>query len=191
MKNHFRLVIALTLVCLFWTALLVGVNALTRERIATGRQRRELAAARVVAPAENLRRVRTTTATNFVALDADGRLAGAAVRGFSPNGYGGSIGLMVGFAADGTLHDFTVVEAAETPGLGSEIDTEGFKRNIRGRSAEKPLVLKKDGGDIDAVTAATISSRAALEAIDDARRVFLAIQSGDYTLLEDNDETDR
>ncbi len=163
MKTYIRLIVILTLTCLFWTALLAGVNVLTRDRIAAAALAGEIEAARNVLPADlpapELRGFGAVS--NYVALAPDGRLLGAAVKGSSPNGYGGAITLMVGFTADGTLHDFDVLEAQETPGLGSKIKSEEFEGRIRGRPAASRWQVTRDGGEIDAITAATISSRAA------------------------------
>ncbi|NLF21916.1 MAG: RnfABCDGE type electron transport complex subunit G [Lentisphaerae bacterium] len=178
MKTYLRLIVILTLICLFWTALLAGVNVLTRDRIAASALAREIAAARDVlpagTPAPELRGFGSVS--NYVALAPDGRLLGAAVKGTSPNGYGGAITLMVGFTADGTLNNFAVLDARETPGLGSKIDSDAFKGRIRGRPAATRWQVTRDGGEIDAITAATISSRAALEAIRDAAASFASIR---------------
>ena len=178
MKTYLRLIVILTLICLFWTALLAGVNVLTRDRIAEAMLAKESAAARDVlpagTPAPELRGFGSVS--NYVALAPDGRLLGAAVKGTSPNGYGGAITLMVGFTADGTLNNFAVLDARETPGLGSKIDSDAFKGRIRGRPAATRWQVTRDGGEIDAITAATISSRAALEALRNALETYEALK---------------
>ena len=98
-----------------------------------------------------------------------------AAKGFSANGYGGKIALMVGFTADGRVNNFQVLAANETPGLGSKIASDKFKAGICGRPAGTRWAVRKDGGEVDAITAATISSRAALEAIRDAAAQFKAV----------------
>jgi electron transport complex protein RnfG len=178
MKTYIRLIVILTLTCLLWTALLAGVNVLTRDRIAAAALAGEIEAARNVLPADlpapELRGFGAVS--NYVSLAPDGRLLGAAVKGRSSNGYGGAITLMVGFTADGTLNNFDVLDAQETPGLGSKIKSEDFKVRIRGRPATARWQVRRDGGEIDAITAATISSRAALEAIRDAAAHFAMIR---------------
>ena len=77
---------------------------------------------------------------------------------------------MVGIKPDGTIINYSVLEHKETPGLGSKMQ-EWFssKGDIRGLSADKNnLTVSKDGGDVDAITAATISSRAFLDAVNRA-----------------------
>lgn len=96
-------------------------------------------------------------------------------------GFGGPIRLMVGFAPDGTILGYEVLEQQETPGLGTHI-VEWFKaadkpgQNIIGRQATGQFTVSKDGGDVDAITAATISSRAFLKAVNQAYTDFMAQQ---------------
>jgi electron transport complex protein RnfG len=103
--------------------------------------------------------------TNIAAFDAAGQFVATAVEGRSRNGYGGEIVMMVGITAAGKVLDFKILSAKETPGLGTKIATPGFRSRIQGRALDANWMVRKDGGEIDGVTAATISSRAALEAI--------------------------
>lgn len=107
-----------------------------------------------------------------------GEWAGAAVESFSKNGFGGKIDIMVGFEKDGTIRDYTVLKHSETPGLGSKMETwfheDKNKQSVIGRNPVSSLMtVSKDGGDIDAITAATISSRAFLEAIQKAYNAYM------------------
>ncbi|KIO42724.1 MULTISPECIES: RnfABCDGE type electron transport complex subunit G [Porphyromonadaceae] len=101
-----------------------------------------------------------------------GELVGTAIKTYSNNGFSGKVWLMVGFNPDGTIHNYSVLEHKETPGLGSKMDswfTRGGKGNVTGKKPGKTgLKVTKDGGDVDAITAATISSRAFLDAINRA-----------------------
>jgi len=95
----------------------------------------------------------------------------------SVDGFGGTIRLMVGFDAEGNILGYEILEHQETPGLGSHIE-HWFKnadkpnQNIIGRKADGKFAVSKDGGEIDAITAATISSRAFLKAINQAYAEF-------------------
>lgn len=95
----------------------------------------------------------------------------------SVNGFGGTMRVMVGFAPDGTILGYEVLEHSETPGLGDK-STTWFKNAdkpgqcIIGRQATGNFTVSKDGGDVDAITAATISSRAFLKAVNDAYAQF-------------------
>lgn len=88
------------------------------------------------------------------------------------DGFGGTFRVMVGFDQEGNILGYEILEHQETPGLGSHM-VEWFKnadkpgQNIIGRKAGN-LTVSKDGGDVDAITAATISSRAFLKAINQA-----------------------
>ncbi len=101
---------------------------------------------------------------------------GTAVRSFSPNGYGGPVEIMIGFDADGVITGVSVLSHTETPGLGAKMTEPGFLSQFMGFDPGRAtLAVTKDGGDIDALTAATISSRAFCEA---AQRAWSAVQAG-------------
>ena len=170
MKEMFRLVGVLTLICLCCSALLAAVYEKTRDPIAAAAAARRQAAARDVLPADapTPRLIGFGGVTNYAAFDAGGSLIATAVEGRSTKGYGGDVVLMVGISAEGQVLDFQVIDAKETPGLGTRIGSPAFKKGIRGRAMDANWTVKKDGGEVDAVTAATISSRAALDAIRQA-----------------------
>lgn len=102
---------------------------------------------------------------------------GAAIFGRSAHGYAGDILLLVAFDAEGTLLDFDVIGAHETPGLGAKMSRPEFRRGFAGRPFDGAWKIKKDGGEIDAITSATISSRAATEAVADAASRFQAVRA--------------
>lgn len=96
----------------------------------------------------------------------DGQFVGAAVVGGSEKGFSGLIKLMVGFNPKGEIIDIVVLEQKETPGLGTKIKDEPFLQQFRNKSPNDfNLKVKKDGGDVDALTGATITSRAFGEAV--------------------------
>lgn len=106
----------------------------------------------------------------------NGILVGTAVRSYSKKGFSGDIWIMVGFNADGSIFNIEVLDHKETPGLGSKMSAPDFKDQFSGiNPAEANFKVKKDGGDIDAITAATISSRAFTEA---ANRAYEAYKKG-------------
>lgn len=92
------------------------------------------------------------------------------------DGFGGKLKVLVGFTADGTISGYSVLEHAETPGLGAKAGEwfqEGGKGCIVGKKpAEKELTVSKDGGDVDAITASTITSRAFLQAVNNAYKAY-------------------
>lgn len=93
---------------------------------------------------------------------------GYAIETFSNSGFSGTVRIMIGVDNEGNIIDYSVLEHKETPGLGSKMQ-EWFrnKGDIRSLNANKnKLTVSKDGGDVDAITAATISSRAFLDAVN-------------------------
>lgn len=104
--------------------------------------------------------------------NANGEFIGAAVES-TTLGFGGDLKVLVGFDAEGKILGYTLLQHAETPGLGAKADKwfqKDGKGNIIGRvmDASKPLVVKNDGGDVDAITASTITTRAFLAAVNQA-----------------------
>lgn len=98
--------------------------------------------------------------------------SGVAVQTYTDNGFSGRFTLMVGFMPDGSISNIEVLEHKETPGLGTKMALPAFKDQFKGiKLAELPgeeLKVKKDGGTVDAITAATISSRAFCDAVNRA-----------------------
>ena len=104
-----------------------------------------------------------------------GEVIGYAVESFSKNGFSGMVKVLVGFKADGTIHSSAVVAHAETPGLGDKMERtkSNFSTQFDGANLQKSnLKVKKEGGDIDAITAATISSKAYIDAISNAYKAY-------------------
>ena len=109
-------------------------------------------------------------------------IVGYAIRSYTNNGFSGYIGFMVGFTPDGTIYNINILEHKETPGLGTKMVPDGtpekpeFKDQFKGKNpAEFQLKVKKDGGPVDAVTAATISSRAYCEGV---QRAYNTLEKG-------------
>jgi electron transport complex protein RnfG len=100
----------------------------------------------------------------FEGRDPQGNVAGFAMQ-VLPRGYGGPIVLMVGIGPDGTVIDTAVVEHKETPGLGTEIENPVWKKQFAGKSKDSVLAINKD---IDAISGATISSKAMLRGVKGA-----------------------
>lgn len=98
----------------------------------------------------------------------NGQVVGTAVETFSKNGFGGMVKLLVGFDTELNIVNINVLDMAETPGLGTKMldEENALLKSFVGKNPSKmTLKVKKDGGDIDALTAATISSRAYTEAV--------------------------
>ena len=109
--------------------------------------------------------------------DAQKNYLGAAVES-TTGGFGGDLKVLVGFDPKGTILGYTILEHAETPGLGAKADKwfqKDGKGNIIGRNPSEELIVKKDGGQIDAITASTITSRAFLKAVNQAYKAYQAL----------------
>ena len=115
----------------------------------------------------------TTTFPCNLAYDAQGNFKGAAIK-TSEGGFGGKIEMMVGFLADGTIKGTSVLSHSETPGLGANMTGPFKDQFIDKNPASFKLTVKKDGGDVDAITAATITSRAFSKAVNKAYNAFEA-----------------
>ncbi len=113
----------------------------------------------------------------------NGKLVGTAIKSYTDNGFGGRIWIIVGFTDDGTVINYQILEHHETPGLGSKTafwfkDTLNTSRSIINKNPGKvKFIVTKDGGDIDAITASTISSRAFLDAVRRAYDTFINFKS--------------
>jgi Na+-translocating ferredoxin:NAD+ oxidoreductase subunit G len=115
----------------------------------------------------------------YKAFDPNGELIGTAVETFTNSGFSGQFKIMVGFLPDFTIHSTALLEHKETPGLGDKMDASksDFPEQFKGKNpAEFKLLVKKDGGDVDAITAATISSRGFCDAVDRAYQSIVSIK---------------
>lgn len=98
-----------------------------------------------------------------------GAIVGTAIETYTMNGFSGLIRVMVGFDSTGTIINTSVLEQKETPGLGTKMTEPFFKDQFNGKNPETfALKVKKDGGQVDAITASTITSRAFCDAIQRA-----------------------
>lgn len=108
-----------------------------------------------------------------------GYVTSIVMKSLSEKGFGGRIDIIVGFLLDGTISGYKVISHKETPGLGSKIDDETFKRQIIGKNPSSEIFrVRQDGGEIDAVTGATISSRALIDAIKRAYDGYTKLNAG-------------
>lgn len=174
MKKLLHLILSLTLISAICAAVLAAVNAVTKDRIAGLSALKANNAAKAVLPAGvqaiDVREDPADAQTKVFAGYSDAAkrtLAGYAVPGVSEAGYGGTIRLMVGLMPDRTVVSYQVLAANETPGLGAKLGDADFAKQFPGKDGAA-LKVKKDGGAIDAITGATITSRAVCAAIADA-----------------------
>lgn len=190
-KSSFgNMVLALGCICLVCSALLGLVNNMTAEPIAAANlAKTNNAIAAVVpsfdnVPSEDVMTVEVDGKQYTVyPASYDGKIVGYAIQ-VLPTGFGGTIDMLVGFdAATGIIYNTSVVSHSETPGLGAKITETGkgsFREQFDGMDpAKTKFMVKKDGGDIDAITASTITSRAFTSGVAEAYKVYLTIKGED------------
>ncbi len=183
LKNMILVLVVITAVA---SAAVGGMYILTKEPIAAAKLAKTNAAIGEVMPEFD----NNPSADSFkVAVGADSvmvycaksgqEVVGYAIECFSNNGYGGKIGLLAGFTPEGAITKISVLQHSETPGLGDKIDPSKSKFSLQfeGKDpSQMKLAVKKDGGEIDAITASTITSRAYIEAIEQAYETFMSIE---------------
>ena len=174
--------VCLFVICLVCSSLLAGVYALTADPIAAAAAAKNEAAIMEVLPdsAAQIEEVRTVemdgqTYEYNLAYDEQGNTVGCAIN-VAPVGFGGPIAIKVGFDINGNIWNTKVLSQAETPGLGAKCVEPSFAEQFKGfNPSEKKLAVKKDGGDVDAITASTITSRAYADGLALAVKVFQTI----------------
>ena len=179
-----NMVLSLTLIALGSSAGLGFVYEFTKEPIALSVLNKKLDAIREVVPGfdnnpnDEMFRLPTGEGDSLEIYPArkDGEIVGYAVNTYTNTGFSGYINLMAGFKPDGTIINISVLTQKETPGLGTKMTEPGFKDQFNDKNpAEFQLKVKKDGGPVDAITAATISSRAFCDAV---QRAYNTLQKG-------------
>lgn len=179
-----NMLLSLTSICVVSGAILAAVNNITAGPIAASKTAALETAIKAVTPEFNNKPTEEAymaptgngDSLKIYPAKMDGQLVGAAVESFTNKGFSGEIRVIVGFDTEGKIKDYSVLQHSETPGLGSKMQewfrTDRNKQNVIGREVGSGLKVSKDGGDVDAITAATISSRAFLDAINRAYAAF-------------------
>lgn len=189
-SNFINMFVTLFLVALISAGTLAMVNEVTKEPIALAKEAKKISAIKEVAPEFDNN---PAEASNIIKLELEDEVkpgvkekfkmeiyparkgettVGCAVKTYTNIGFSGKIEVMVGFKTDGEIVGVKVLSHAETPGLGDKMQPE-LAPKVKGKNpASFKLKVKKDNGDLDALTAATISSRAFCDAVDRAYRAF-------------------
>ncbi len=182
LKNMVIVLFAITLIA---SSAVGAVYMVTKEPIALAKAAATRAALEQVLPSFD------TTQESVVSVDDmdikihkainGGEVIGYAVESLTKKGYSGEFNIMVGLSPSGELLNVDVLSHKETPGLGSKMTEAGNNliSSIKGKDMNTfKLKVKKDGGDVDALTAATITSRAYLDAVDRASRAVKQLTRG-------------
>ncbi len=181
-STFINMLVALFIVTLISGLALSSVNIATEGPIAEAKLKRKVAAIEMVVPSFDnnpVAEMKTVFKEGFkdsvevYIARSSGKFVGAAVIGMSLKGFNGLIKVMAGFNPDGTIKNIQVLEQKETPGLGTKIKSEKFiQQYVTKNPTSFNLKPKKDGGQVDALTGATISTRAFSEAVQQAYDVF-------------------
>jgi electron transport complex protein RnfG len=182
MRDLTRLILILTVIAAAAGLLLAVTNQVTADPIAKAARRESVEALKAVLPEFDndpatcaLTVQAAGRAWTFFAARRGGTFVGAAFEAASAKGYGGEIRLMIGVNADQSLRQVRVLAQQETPGLGAKIAQAPFISQFERRPVDGTTwAVRKDGGDFDAVTGATISSRAVLDAVRTGLEVYRA-----------------
>ena len=187
------MVLVLTGVAVVMGGILAYVNHLTEGPIAQQKEKALADGIKAVMVCDDLVVTQTDTVLRndakgkeltyiiYNVKNAQGNDLGAAVES-TTGGFGGNLKVLVGFNPEGTILGYTLLEHAETPGLGAKADKwfqKGGKGDIIGKSPSDPLTVSKDGGQVDAITASTITSRAFLMAVNNAYNAYKVTPAAD------------
>ena len=180
-SNFLNMVLTLFLVAAIAALALGGVYTVTKEPIAIAKQKKLEAAIKAVLPefdtiqTVKVKDINGDDSLTFYYASMGTQAVGAAIKTFTMKGFSGRIELMVGILEDGTINNTAVLSHKETPGLGDKMDIKksDFPAQFIGKNPESfKLKVTKDGGDVDAITAATISSRAFCDAVKRASDTY-------------------
>ena len=179
LKDMSRLLITLTLIAASAGLILSLVESATREPIKEQRRIQMLKALSAVLPEfDNSPDTDIVTLENgvdkkgkpvqvtFYRARKEPQLVGSAFKVIAPDGYSGNIEVMVGVKPDQLVNAIEILAHAETPGLGDKIALPSFKDIFKGKGLDNAdWRVKKDGGEFDQITGATISPRAIVGAV--------------------------
>lgn len=187
-KMFLKMLATLTIIAVLSAFVLASVYKLTEKPIQEAKDQRELEAiSQVVEAFDNnpfAEKMIITTPDKKHRLELfparkNGSINSFAIKTYSNSGFGGRMELIAGFYIDGSIKSFKIIEHHETPGLGSKADEPKFKNQFDGFNPNKhKFKVRQDGGDIDGITAATITSRAVIDAIQRAVDAYNNFNAG-------------
>ncbi len=168
----------LTAICVIVTALLALTNMLTVKKIADNADLKAAESRKKVLAAQEYKPLDSGESV-YGAFDADGNMIGVIVTTVA-SGYGGKIEVMTGIRSNGEISGVNILSMEETPGLGAKGKEDSFLRQYKGHDSSD-LKVSKDGGEINALSGATITSRAITRAVNEAVEIsgtYLELISG-------------
>ena len=162
--------LSLFLICAVAAGALAGVNAVTAPTIAANNAAAADKARGEVLPAADSFEERTAPDGAVYYVGVGGGSPVGYVFTTSAKGYGGDVEIMTGVDAEGKVTGISILSIEETPGLGMNAKKDSFKEQYKGKSGE--LAVNKDGGEIVAITSATVTSRAVTKAVNEALALY-------------------
>jgi len=179
-STWYNMCIVLTVIAVVAGAVLGYVNKLTEGPIEQIKAQQLSDGIKAVLGGEELELTATDSLDNGAIVYTTSK--GKAVQATDANGFGGPLTVLVGFSDEGNILGYQVLETTETPGLGAKAGDwfqKGQKGDIIGKNpGAKELTVSKDGGEIDAITASTITSRAFLRCVNAAYEALTVKQDG-------------
>lgn len=175
-KSIFIPVLSLFIICAVIAAALAFTNDITQDKIAQNNEQKKTASMTVVCPdAKSFDEI--VPESLYAGKDDSGNIVGYAVSTVSSAGYGGQIKVMTGIDTNGEIVAIDIFyNSDETPGLGQNTSNESFTKSFKGLTTSQDIFVDKDfsgeGQSVDSVTAATISSRAVVDAVNQACQLY-------------------
>jgi len=172
-----NMVLSLSLISMLMVAGLGYVYKITKGPIELADKQKEVTAVTQVLPAfdnDPIKQKKDIEGLTFYMATKGGLPVGCAVKTFTTKGFAGRFDLMVGFKPDGSIRNIVVLDQKETPGLGAKMTEPSFIDQFKDKNiANYKLSVKKDGGQVDAISAATISSRAFCDGVQKAYDLYM------------------
>ncbi len=184
-SSFLNMVLTLFIVTLVSSAILGYVYEITKKPIAEAQRKKTLRAIAAVSPKftnnpskemYKLAIPKDDSLICYPARDSLGKLVGTAIKTYSDKGFNTRIWIMVGFSPNGTIINTAVLAHQETPGLGTKMEKKNsnWSNQFNGKNPKTfKLKVSKDGGDVQAITAATFSSRGFTDAVDRAYKAYM------------------
>ncbi len=170
--NTLKLVKVLTLICVISAFSLALIYNITKEPIAKQKRLEMIRAIKSVLPPCSVNdplkdKITINKKDIFIGKNKNGKICGVAFKVYSNEGYGGTIEIMLGIKTkNDSINGIEILSMSETPGLGAKITEKWFKDQFKNRNLKNTVwKVKKDGGDIDQISGATISPRAVTKAV--------------------------
>jgi len=190
-STFINMVVSLLIITLISGFLLGYVNDLTIKPKARARLQKKVDALKIVLPkfdnnpVENVKKIKLDKFKDSIEIYTaylSNSKVGVAITSSSEKGFNGLVKLMVGFKLNGNIQKIQILDQKETPGLGAKMKGDKFLKQFNGKNPSTyKLKVKKDGGDIDALTGATISSRAVAESVQLAYDEFVKTKKSTKT----------